>query len=230
MLKSQIIFFFSFLTFFGVDFIIKTYTNLKSSQIKNYYNKFINLNYFTILTLLFIFFTIIFFSLSWLLPSIFPINLFPNDFTFELNFPKGNSFMPIEGVGTIGDVSNSSSSISGSGSTTSPSTSGSGTNIVNNISGVENKGNVNLNTPHFNVSLPASALNNVGAGIAASGGAAAAAKIVQKFPGPPAVKAALGAGAIMLTSASAAVAGRYMNSNINPNNETNKSGNNFIMD
>jgi len=34
----------------------------------------------------------------------------------------------------------------------------------------------------------------------------------------------------MLTSASAAVAGRYMNSNINPNNETNKSGNNFIMD
>jgi len=133
MLKSQIIFFFSFLTFFGVDFIIKTYTNLKSSQIKNYYNKFINLNYFTILTLLFIFFTIIFFSLSWLLPSIFPINLFPNDFTFELNFPKGNSFMPIEGVGTSGDVSNSSSSISGSGSTTSPSTSGSGTNIVNNI-------------------------------------------------------------------------------------------------
>jgi hypothetical protein len=84
MFKLKLIFICSFFFFILFDIIITNYTGLKSTQIKNYYNKFLNLNYFSIFTLLFIIFTTLFFTLSWLFPSVLPIDLFPIEFSFEL--------------------------------------------------------------------------------------------------------------------------------------------------
>jgi hypothetical protein len=110
--------------------------------------------------------------------------------------------------------------------------SSSGNTLPKNLN-VKDSGNINLNTPQFNISIPSSSLKNLAAAGAASGGAAVAAKGAQKFPGSPLTKAAVGAGTFILTNAAAAITGRYWNEieskNSNSSSNSNSKSNSYII-
>jgi hypothetical protein len=198
----KIIFLSAFFLFFLVDFLINNYTGFKSTQIKNYYKKFLNLHIFSIFTLLFLLFLILFYLLSLLFPSLFDIELytypidFSVDFEFKVPFSKFYKFLEdqfiVHNLGSeTANVSNTESNTSG----TKINIDSSGKSLSSNVS----VNNANLNSPQFNISVPASGLNNMASALTATGGAAAAAKVAQNLPAFTIVKAAAGAGTIILT-------------------------------
>lgn len=105
MFKSQLLFISIFIICIFIDHIIKHYSFIGSIKIKYYYMKFINLNYFYMLSLLFLFFLVMFYFLSWLLPSLFPISLFKNIF---FNIDDLNMSDSINNTGSTNTTNNKS--------------------------------------------------------------------------------------------------------------------------
>jgi hypothetical protein len=66
-------------------------------------------------------------------------------------------------------------------------------NNAGNDKSINANGTVNVNNPNFNVSVPASSLNNFAEAASVSGGGALALKVAQQIPGGSGVKAVTGA-------------------------------------
>jgi hypothetical protein len=66
-------------------------------------------------------------------------------------------------------------------------------NNAGNDKSINANGTLNVNNPNFNVSVPASSLNNLAAAASVSGGGALALKVAQQVPGGPGVKIVAGA-------------------------------------
>lgn len=204
MIISQIIFISIFILFIFADSVIRSLPSENGSfskKLKDSYFKFISLNYFTIFISLFVLITIIFCILSLFYPSLFP--------TTEIKF----------------DINIEPHSVFGQGNSQNAN--------PNDISGKGVVGNINVNNPlalgrlntNVNISVAVPGLNSVAGAMAACGGVAGAAKVVQKFPGPPIVKAAVGAGTIILTGGTAALVGKFLKPS-----ESSDNSKNLIMD
>ena len=160
----------SMLFFIFLDFIIKE--KYLGTRIYKTYMKFLNLDYLTVVIILFI----IVFSLFMLL-SYFNILYIES---YYLN--NKNIYLLLDNVN---EATNAESSIANSG--------------INNTNNVNADATVNINHPRLTVNFPASALNNVAAAVSVAGGGGLALKVMQQIPGGPGTKAVAGA-AVMLTT------------------------------
>ena len=86
-------------------------------------------------------------------------------------------------------------------------------NNAGNDKSINANGTVNVNNPNFNISVPASSLNNFAAAASVSGGGALALKVAQQIPGGPGVKAVAGAATWVATQAATAGMSKILNAN-----------------
>ena len=86
-------------------------------------------------------------------------------------------------------------------------------NNAGNDKSINANGTINVNNTNFNVSIPASSLNNFAAAASVSGGGALALKVAQQVPGGPGVKAVAGAATWLATQAATAGMSQILNAN-----------------
>ena len=212
-----------FMLFIFIDYFIKNSHFIKHSRIKDFYIRLSKLNYFYLSFILFIFFTIIFFALSWVATP-FPLQIWDISFNIE----SITSYMTESGS------NNSNGKVStpnvGSNSTGGPSPFSVSANLNNslnnpavNLNSVNNP-NLYINTPNLSVSIPTGALNNIAASLSATGGAAAAVKLALKIPGHPAARAITGAGVFLGVQATTHAMINLLNSYNNSNDSNNYIG------
>ena len=92
-------------------------------------------------------------------------------------------------------------------------------NNAGNDKSINANGTVNVNNPNFNVSVPASSLNNFAAAASVSGGGALALKVAQQVPGDPGVKIAAGAATWVAAQSATVGMAKILNAN-DPNANT----------
>ena len=230
-----------FMLFIFIDYFIKNSHFIKHSRIKDYYIRLIKLNYFYLSFILFIFFTIIFFALSWVatpFPSAHiveaaavPLNFWFWDISF--NIESITSYMTESGSNNSnGNVStpNVGGVLNSTGGPSSFNISPNLNNTLNNpavrklnLNSVNNP-NFTINSPNLSVSIPTGALNNIAASLSATGGAAAAVKLALKIPGHPAARSITGAGVFLGVQSTTHAMSNLLNSNNNSNDSNNYIG------
>jgi hypothetical protein len=231
-----------FMLFIFIDYFIKNSHFIKHSRIKDYYIRLSKLNYFYLSFILFIFFTIIFFALSWVatpFPSAhkaqsaveaaaIPLTFWFGDISF--NIESITSYMTESGSNNSnGNVStpNVGGVINSTGGpcplNLSPNLNNSLNNSAVNLNSVNNP-NLTINSPNLSVSIPTGALNNIAASLSATGGAVAAVKLALKIPGHPAARSITGAGVFLGVQSTTHAMSHLLNSNNNSNDSNNYIG------
>jgi hypothetical protein len=93
---------------------------------------------------------------------------------------------------------------------------------INNANTVNADATVNINHPKINVSVPASALNNLAAAASVAGGGGLALKVMQQVPGGPGIKVVAGAATMVTAQALTIGLGKILNQENSTNNNTKK--------
>lgn len=103
-----------------------------------------------------------------------------------------------------------------------PMNSNANVNVNNNVNGHTDNGQLNINHPLFNISVPKEGINNVAAALSSAGGATAGYQMAKLMGGSPAVKAGVALGTMATVQASSMIASKILNKKDDDDDDKNK--------